>query len=203
MDHAGPFSTQSLPTVDPFTFADVPRLAAALQRGDEAAYSWLHGQWHRRISRYAFAIAAGDESFAAEIAQATWLRIVRHLRAVRDEAVLWSWVACAARHAASDLRRKGGRYRRALSCFAEWCSRRQASVDEAEADHLLAALEAALLKLSHAERELVDGRYFGGESLDRMGARHSVTARAIEGRLARVRQRLRDLIAEQLQSQKS
>src|SRR5687767_13787321 len=109
MDHAEPVLPQTLPMEESFAFSDVPQLTAALKRGEDAAFVWLHGQWSRRINRYAFALAAGDDSFAAEIAQATWLRIVRHMRVLGDEAALWSWIACAARHAATDLRRKGGR----------------------------------------------------------------------------------------------
>jgi RNA polymerase sigma factor (sigma-70 family) len=129
--------------------------------------------------------------------------MVRHMRVLRDEAALWSWIACAARHAATDLRRKGGRYVRALHRFAEWWSHPSETARDEQADSLLAALDAAMLKLTEGERALIAGRYFAGESLDAMGVRHALSARAIEGRLARVRQRLRELIAQQLQTTKS
>src|SRR6186997_521518 len=119
MDHAEPVPPQTFPVVESYAFADAPRLTAALKLGEEMAFAWLHEQWSRRINRYCFALAAGDETFAAEIAQAAWLRIVRHIRVVVDEAALWNWIACAARHAAADLRRKGGRYLRALGRFAD------------------------------------------------------------------------------------
>ncbi|MEQ1852095.1 MAG: hypothetical protein ABMA01_10950, partial [Chthoniobacteraceae bacterium] len=72
----------------------MPRLTAALKRGDEAAFAWLHGEWSGRINRYCFALAAGDETFAGEIAQATWLRLARHVRVMNDERALWNWIAC-------------------------------------------------------------------------------------------------------------
>ena len=120
MDQAEPLKPAALPVTEAFAFGDVPRLTAALKRGDESAFAWLHGEWSGRINRYCFALAAGDETFAGEIAQAAWLRLMRHVRVMQDEQALWSWIACAARHAASDLRRKGGRYLRALRRFAEW-----------------------------------------------------------------------------------
>ncbi len=194
MDQAEPLQPAALPVTEAFAFGDVPRLTAALKRGDEAAFAWLHGAWSRRINRYCFALAAGDETFAGEIAQATWLRLVRHVRVMQDEPALWNWLACAARHAASDLRRKAGRYFRALSLFAEWC---QPNSSGAEADNLLpAALDSALNKLTPDECALIVGRYFAGESLETIGAHHALSARAVEGRLAR----LRELIAEELQS---
>ena len=59
---------------------------------------------------------------------------------------------------------------------------------------------AALAKLAPDERTLVEARYFQREKLDATGARLGCTARAIEGRLARVREKLRRLIAEELKT---
>lgn len=179
-----------------FTFSDAPRLTTALRRSDESAFRWLHGEWRGRINRYCFALAAGDENFAAEIAQATWLRLVRHIRVLHDEAALWNWIACAARHAAVDLRRTGGRYRRALSRFAEWW---QPTTNATEGDRSLhGALEAALARMSADERSLIEDRYFTRRSLGVMAGERALTMRAIEGRLARLRTRLREMIAEEL-----
>ena len=198
MDHPEPAIPETLPSEEAFSFRDVPCLTAALKRGDEAAFAWLHRNWGGRINRYCFALAAGDETFAGEIAQAAWLRLVRHIRLMKDEQALWNWIACAARHAASDLRRTGGRYLRAISRFAEWW---EPATSDTKADHSLSvALEAALQKLAPEERSLIEGRYFAGDSLETIGARHALTVRAVEGRLARVRTRLRELIAQELQS---
>jgi RNA polymerase sigma factor (sigma-70 family) len=200
MDQAELLKPAALPVTEAFAFADVPRLTAALKRGDEAAFAWLHGEWSGRINRYCFALAAGDETFAREIAQATWLRLVRHVRVMDDESTLWNWIACAARHAATDLRRKGGRYLRALSRFAAWW---QPVGIECEVDNPLpAALETALSRLTPDERALIEGRYFTLEPLETMATHHGLSTRAVEGRLARLRTRLRELIAEELQSQR-
>ena len=199
VEHAEPLTPATLPVTEAFAFADVPSLTAALKRGDEPAFTWLHGAWSGRINRYCFALAAGDESFAGEIAQAAWLRLARHVRVLQDEAALWNWIACAARHAASDLRRKGGRYLRALGRFAEWWQPPGGGAVEGD-DPLPSALESALGKLEPAERALIEGRYFTSESLEAIAARHALTVRAVEGRLARLRTRLRELIAKELQS---
>jgi hypothetical protein len=50
---------------------------------------------------------------------------------VSDEQALWNWITCAARHAAIDLRRQGGRYYRTLLRFAEW---RQCPAEDTDAD---------------------------------------------------------------------
>jgi RNA polymerase sigma factor (sigma-70 family) len=181
-----------------FTFDEVPRLTAALKRGDEAAFEWLHHAWSGRINRYCFALAAGDEGFAGEIAQAMWWRLVKHIRVMNDEQALWSWIACAARHAATDLRRTGNRYLLALTRFFEWRTRSCVFKQNDETDGIVAALEAAIHKLEPEERILIESRYFTGESLEAIGVRLEISTRAVEGRLARLRHRLRGMIAEEL-----
>lgn len=182
-------------------FSDTPALTAALRAGDESAFRWLHEHWHARLMRYSFALARGDTALAGEIAQATYLRVVRHIRVLPDDDALWSWLACAARSAATDFSRTGGRYRGALVRFSDWLrGQPEAFADnsaEAEAQ-LLTALDAALAQLTAEERELVADRYFHRVPLEQTAARMNTTARAVEGRLARTRQRLRDLIATEL-----
>jgi RNA polymerase sigma-70 factor (ECF subfamily) len=181
---------------EPFSFADTPALTTALRAGNEAAFRWLHSQWNLRLHRYCFAIAGGDDALAGEIAQATYLRAARHLRVLADEAALWAWLARAARDAATDLRRVGGRYLGALARFAAWFRPAPPKAD----DGLLSALDGALEQLDPEERALVEARYFRREPLEETGARLGCSARAIEGRLARLREKLRRLIAERLQA---
>lgn len=205
MDQAEPVLPHELPATEEraFALADVPTLTAALKRGEEAAFTWLHCEWNSRINRYCFALAAGDAAFASEISQGAWLRMVRHMRVLDDEQALWCWIACAARHAAADLRRKGGRYQRVLERFKLWWSPPPESMAADDTASLMNAMEAALAQLTGEENLLIEGRYFAGESLEDMGARLSISSRAVEGRLARLRERLREEIARQLRLQRT
>jgi len=202
MDDAKPTSLPVAPASGSFAFADTPQLTARLKAGDEEAFAWLHREWGGRLNRYCFALAVGDAAFAGEIAQAVWLRLVRHVRPLNDEQALWNWLACAARHAATDQRRTGGRYRQALGRFMDWWEQRGSGpAREADAETtLLAALERALEQLNAEDKGLIEGRYFSGDSLAEIGGRCGLTDRAVEGRLARLRQRLRELIAEELKN---
>lgn len=200
MEQAKSTSLPGMPASGAFAFADTRQLTARLKAGDEAAFAWLHQEWGNRLNRYCFALAAGDSAFAGEIAQAVWLRLVRHIRPLADEQALWNWLACAARHAATDLRRTGGRYRQALDRFLAW-ARQHDGLQSNETDTekgLLRALEKALENLDANERGLLEGRYFNGTSLAEIGLQYGLSERAVEGRLARLRQRLRELIAEEL-----
>jgi RNA polymerase sigma factor (sigma-70 family) len=115
---------------------------------------------------------------------------------------MWSWLACAARSAARDLHRTGGRYRRAIERFSEWLRFRQfVQSPSSEDSRLLSALDAALADLPASERQLIEARYFERLPLEDIGVRCGTTARGIESRLARVRTRLRQLIAAELRRQ--
>jgi len=182
-----------------FSFGDVARLAIALREGDHAAFRFLHQEWNHRIVRYCFALSAGDDTFAMEIAQATYLRIFKQIRPLRDEAALWNWIACAARSAAIDLRRVNGRYRSALHRFADWIrfGLGRAPTTTSESD-LLRALDRGLVALSDDDRSLLESRYFQRVPLESIARTSGLSVRAVEGRLARTRQRLRVIIAATL-----
>jgi RNA polymerase sigma factor (sigma-70 family) len=135
-----------------------------------------------------------------EVAQATYLRIFKHIHSLPDEAALWSWIACAARSAAIDLRRVNGRYHSALRRFGDWIIRygRCRSPESTSEASLLDALEHGLFALSDDDRGLLQARYFRGVSLHELAQANQLSARALEARLARARQRLRERIAAAL-----
>ena len=191
-------------SAEPFTFDAVPKLARALRAGDAGAFRFLHREWNQRILRYCFALAAGDDAFAADIAQATYLRILHHVPPVTDEGALWKWITCAMRSSTIDLRRVGGRYRRALARFADWLrSGYGTSSTAANECKMLTALDAAVTALDAEDRYLIDCQYFHREPLEAIAARCGTTARAIEGRLARIRARLRSTLTATLQEENS
>jgi RNA polymerase sigma factor (sigma-70 family) len=175
----------------------VPQLTAAVRRGDETAVRLLHDRYCERLTRYALVIARGDETAAAEAVQNAFLKALRSLRVLPDESALWAWLARAARTAAADAGRRSRRYAAALARFTAWFSRPEPAPEDTEAiwhD----ALEKALAGLDAASRALIDARYYGRESLAETAAAQKTTERAIEGRLARVRERLRRSILQQL-----
>lgn len=65
------------------------------------------------------------------------------------------------------------------------------------------ALDAALAKLEEPERRLVEGRYFEQGPLAKLAERENTSVRAIEGRLARLRVRLRKMIQAELKDKAS
>jgi RNA polymerase sigma factor (sigma-70 family) len=81
--------------------------------------------------------------------------------------------------------------------FAEWML---IGPDRGNQDDLFRILDAALNLLAQDERALIEARYFSSKSLEEMARAENTTIRAIEGRLARARDRLRQTIASMLRS---
>ena len=183
-------------------WSDVPAFCRRLRRGDEDAFAALDAAWGARLFRYAFVLARGDEHLAREVVQATWLRVLRHLRPLPDEAALWNWLAKAARHSGADLHRRSSRYRRVLDRFTAVFTRLPTETPDPE-DRLQRALAAALGDLEDADRELLRLRYETPATLEEIGTALGIGSRAVEGRLARLRQRLRDAITLHLSQPES
>ena len=83
-------------------------LLAAAAAGDQRS-------WEAIVDRYAGLVWAVARSFrlsavdAADVTQATWLRLVEHLRDIRDADRLGAWLATTARREALALLRHAGR----------------------------------------------------------------------------------------------
>ncbi|MGV3531328.1 MAG: RNA polymerase sigma factor [Chthoniobacteraceae bacterium] len=199
-----PVETQATPTpaaaLTPVGARSIPELTSALRRGDEAAFRWLHAEWNARLSRYGYALASGDEALAGEIVQATYLRVLRHMRELPDEEALWAWLVCAARSASVDLRRRNSRYLHALARFADWLGTKRSQPQSDLEAGLVVALQTAIENLPAEERSLIDARYADRDSLAEIGKRCGLTPRAVEGRMARLRERLRREIATHLKA---
>lgn len=83
---------------------DAGRLVRAAANGDQAA-------WEALVDRYArlvYTVARGfrlDDADAADISQATWLRLVENLDKLRDPGSVGAWLATTARREALALLR--------------------------------------------------------------------------------------------------
>ena len=173
----------------------VPELTRRMGRGDEEAFVEFHGRYFVRMFRYAFVLCGGDEENAKEVTQESLLRVVRYVKPMRDEDVFWSWLTVLMRSAAADQGRRQTRYRRLRERYrlASELSR-VAGGERTESGGAIFLLEEALATLDVDDRQLIERKYFRGESYGEMATDLNTTARAIEGRLARARKKLKQAI---------
>jgi RNA polymerase sigma-70 factor (ECF subfamily) len=165
-----------------------------MAEGDEHAYRTFHEAYFERLYRYLLVVAAGDEEAAREAVQATFLRVVRYIKPFDEESHFWNWLTVLARTALADQRRKRSRYRAFLERFIGYARMeaevRPASDSESDAQ-LLAALEECVGRLPPEERELVQRKYFGRESVRDIATSLQISEKAVESRLTRVRVKLK------------
>ena len=178
---------------------DAAALTRRMAQGDETAYRTFYDAYFDRLSRYLLVVTSGDEEPAREALQSALVRVVRHIKVFPSDAVFWSWLTVLARSALSDQSRKRRRYLAFLERFT-WHSRtQQAAAEEPEADARLdALLETNLGALPLDERRLVEAKYFERRSVREIAGDLSLSEKAVESRLVRIRQKLKAAILDGL-----
>ena len=167
-----------------------------MKNGDETAFAEFHARYFDRMFRYAFVLCRGNEESAKDVAQEALVRVVRYVKPMPDEQILWSWLTVLLRSAGADYGRKQTRYHRLRERFQRVFDMRglvTASAD-ANGDEPGAMLASALSSLDQQDRMLIERKYFQRESYRELAADLNTTERAIEGRLARIRENLKRTI---------
>ncbi len=163
-------------------------LAVRCQLGERDAFDALIARWHEPIWRYLRTLCDSDDA-AADLAQDTWLRVLRGLPALRDAGRFRAWLFGIARRAAMDRLR--ARYAQALEPEASLEDLAAPEPDEPlESD--LAALRVHLDTLPLRDRETLALFYLRELGIDEIATLLNVPAGTVKSRLFRARQMLRD-----------
>jgi RNA polymerase sigma factor (sigma-70 family) len=172
--------------------------------GEEHAYRTFHEAYYSRLTRYLLVVAHGDEDAAREALQAAFVRVVRHIKVFEDESHFWNWLTVLARSALADQRRKRSRYQAFLERFTHHARAEAAAAENGPADSkLLTALEDSVRTLPAEERLLVDRKYRDRESVRDIAASLQLSEKAVESRLGRVRQKLKDAMLTVLKNEQA
>ena len=163
-------------------------LTRAIRRGDETAFSLFyeaHGLW---LYRHVLALAKGNELEAREVFQATVVKLAKRFEVFDSEPRLRAWLRTVAKNAFLDYCRVRHRENRHVPLD----DRIQELAEMAPAEHRLAeGLRQALDELPPADSELVRGAYVDKRSLQDLADERNETYKAVESRLARLRQKLK------------
>ena len=173
-------------------------MTARMAAGDETAFKDFYECYCDRLFRYLLVLTRGNEDLARDLLQSTMTKIVRSGREFKDEAQLWNWLAAVARNGFIDALRRTRRAPQLVPLLPDDAAEMpMAPADESDAP-LFDALDRCLIELSADERALIEAFYFKGGSHQSVARQENTTAKAVEGRLARVRQKLRAAIFRQL-----
>ena len=184
-------SGQLAPAAD----AEARALAAAIARGDEAAFRTLYDRYHQRLFRFALVLGRGDESLAQDLVQSVFVTAANKLRRADSEAHLWNWLARVARQQSAKIWRK----RRRDPAMANTEALSENVSASADPDSFLEeVLDGALTMLETEERQLIQIFYFDRLSQKEIAEQLGTTPKAVSSRLERAREKLRLLIKRKL-----
>jgi RNA polymerase sigma-70 factor (ECF subfamily) len=174
---------------------DLRPFTAALRRGDEGAWREFHETYYPRVFRWLLALSHGEEEAAAESAHLTFLRAVHRMPHTGDAEELWRWMTRLARCAYIDeWRRRKSRG----SLLRRW--RDHAALPDippVESDPL-SVLDECLASLADDDRLLLEEKYFARQPVRDLAAGRSLSEKALESRLTRARERLREALNHRL-----
>jgi len=189
-----PVETASLQSSHADADTEARRLAAAIGRGDEAAFREFYERYHRRLFRFALVLAHGDELLAHDALQTAFVTAATKLRAVESEEHLWNWLARVTRQHLAKAWRQRGRDS-AVVGMADLPD----FPDGNEPDSLLEeTLDTALRAMDADERGLIEWFYFDQLSHKEIAERVGATPKSVSSRLERARAKLRSAIARNL-----
>ena len=187
-------AASSLQTSRSSADADARRLAAAVARGDEAAFRQLYDRYQPRLFRLALVLGRGDESLAQDTVQSVFVTAAAKLRRVDGEEHLWNWLARVARQQFAKAWRQRKRNPEVVG-MADLPE----PPDAVKPDSVLEeSLDAALQVMDAEERQLIEWFYFDRLSHQEIAGQLNATSKAVSSRLERARVKLRSLITRRL-----
>ena len=181
---------------------DVPtEVIESAQQGRPEAFEELIRLTHRDV--YALALRmTGNPDDAAEVAQETYIRLLRAIRSFRGESKFSTWLYRVTSSVAITSLRKRARRRGEVPLEQEDWQDWHASpsgdpVAELDRRQLAERLDSALASLRPGYRAVVVMRDVYGLSLEDVGSELGISEGAAKVRLHRARQKLRQLLAEE------
>ncbi len=172
------------------------RTTRAMVKGNEEAFNRFHKIYSGRLYRYLLVLGRGDEDQARENLQQTMLRVIRYIKSFSEEEVFWRWLVRIARTVIIDHIRRQDRRKESVLPEAIAMPR-----SDDRGDIMLGLLETALGELDEKERALVEGAYFEHTSHKELAVARDTTAKAIESKLARIRNTLRESILRRIRNE--
>jgi RNA polymerase sigma factor (sigma-70 family) len=161
------------------------------QLGDAAAFARLVRRWQARIVRHAHSFTRDAEA-AKDVAQESWMAIVRGLRALHDPAHFRAWALRIVSNKARDwVRREGARRRAARGLEAELAT----GVAGAPAG-ALERVRASLAALEPGQRLILRCFYLEEMSVREIARTLDIPAGTVKSRLFHARNALRARLEE-------
>lgn len=173
-------------------------LARRVQLGDREAFAELVGLYQKKVFVQAFAFFRNRED-ALEIVQETFMRVYEKIGSYRADHSLQSWIYRVARNLCVDYYRKYAKKRNLehdLDAIPELQLNGAAKGRSAwESQHLAAAIDRAVERLSSRQKEVFSLKYRQGMKLQQVAETMAVSIGTVKALHHRALQRIRRDVA--------
>jgi RNA polymerase sigma-70 factor (ECF subfamily) len=142
-------------------------------------------------------LSRGDETAARELAQTVMLTAAAKLGPVSTETHLWNWLARVARQQWGKRAKRSAREGEVI----QYGESPETAAEPNPDRQLEEALDSAMDKLDPDTRRVVEMFYHDGLSHQEIGERTGASPKAISSRIERAREKLRELISEELKNE--
>jgi RNA polymerase sigma-70 factor (ECF subfamily) len=174
---------------------DILGLTRAVRRGDADAFSRFYDLYSFRLYKFVLVLAHGDENEAREVCQAAFIKLAKRCDVFDDERRLWAWLCVLAKNTFLDHWRARQRLNRFVS-LGELATEPNGHMNP---EHRLnEILREALATLPPDERELIQAAYVDKRPLRELAEEAGQTYKALESRLGRLRQKLKEQLLKDL-----
>ena len=176
----------------------IRRITSGMRAGDEAAFTEFYESYCDRLYRYLLLLTRGNETVARDLLQSTMTKVMRRMREFKDETHLWNWLASIARNNFIDALRQTQRAPEIVPLLPEDAPQMTTTAADDADRMMIDALDHCLTDLDAEERALIEAFYFKDGSYQSLAEQRDTTSKAVESKLARVRQKLRAALLRKL-----
>ena len=175
---------------------DLPQLVRRATHRDAAAFAELIGRFERTALALALA-GTGDAHAAGDVVQDAFVRAWQRLGSLNDPARFGPWLAGIVRNLAADFRRSGRRLRSRedLDAVAPTLASHDDPASRLHLDETKRLISQAIESLDEVSRSAVVLRYYEGLTSRRIAELLELSPAAIDMRLMRAREHLRQRLA--------
>jgi RNA polymerase sigma-70 factor (ECF subfamily) len=173
---------------------DFNHLVAAVRRGDEGAFHVIYEQAALTVYQRLLRWTHGDQNLARDLVQTAFIKLARQCPRVDSESHLLAWLTRVAINTHRDHLRRSSRDP------INWEAESESGLPEPQYDPLLQHLREGLAALPVEDAEFLRLIYVDRQSLADVASARSLTVKAVERRLARLREKLKAQILQQLNS---
>jgi RNA polymerase sigma-70 factor (ECF subfamily) len=174
---------------------DIEALTRAVKRGDPDAFAEFYDLYSFRIYKFLLVLARGDENEAREACQAVFVKLAKRVEVFNDERRLWAWLCVLTKNTFLDQCRSRQRQNRFVP-LEELPAEPAGSASPEE--RLSEAVHQVLATLAPEEREMLEAAYVDKRPLQQLADEAGLTYKAVESRLGRLRQKLKQQLLKGL-----